>query len=270
MKRQLERLKGKRLVTGDPNLMTKDEICINATPNGGVEVKEIGTDGKIKDLAGSGDNGGGNNEEEHWIGVQFGNEDMGVIPVPICAINATELGREIGSIYINKGIGAIANSYTAGDGYSAFGGLLTYGDMVTPYYSHAIGKDRYYQLFCVNIKSQERIIYNNSQGGTQHVPIAPNYILGDFGDYTLEEIEDKILESKLFANYARNERIVAILSVIGLLVSYTGSDEWYGYTPIDEYLANAGIDMFTTLEIVYPNKDEMLEFAKQQVINYKG
>lgn len=33
--------------------MTKDEICINATPNG-VEVKEIGTDGKIKDLAGSG------------------------------------------------------------------------------------------------------------------------------------------------------------------------------------------------------------------------
>lgn len=56
MKRQLDRLKGKRLVTGDPNLMTKDEICINATPNG-VEVKEIGTDGKIKDLAGSGGEG---------------------------------------------------------------------------------------------------------------------------------------------------------------------------------------------------------------------
>lgn len=58
MKRQLDRLKGKRLVTGDPNLMTKDEICINATPNG-VEVKEIGIDGKIKDLAGSGESGGG-------------------------------------------------------------------------------------------------------------------------------------------------------------------------------------------------------------------
>ena len=52
MKRRLNTLKGKKLVTGDPNLMTKDEICINATPNG-VEVKEIGTDGKIKDLAGS-------------------------------------------------------------------------------------------------------------------------------------------------------------------------------------------------------------------------
>lgn len=50
MKRQLDRLKGKRLVTGDPNLMTKDEICINATSNG-VEVKEIGTDGSIKDIA---------------------------------------------------------------------------------------------------------------------------------------------------------------------------------------------------------------------------
>lgn len=63
MKRQLDRLKGKRLVTGDPNLMTKDEICINATPNG-VEVKEIGVDGKIKDLAGSGGGdvpSGGNN-----------------------------------------------------------------------------------------------------------------------------------------------------------------------------------------------------------------
>lgn len=56
MKRQLDRLKGKRLVTGNPNLMTKNEIYINTTPNG-VEVKEIGIDGKIKDLAGS---GGGN------------------------------------------------------------------------------------------------------------------------------------------------------------------------------------------------------------------
>lgn len=54
MKRQLERLKGKRLVTGDANLMTKNEICINTTSDGGVEVKEIGTDGKIKDLTSSG------------------------------------------------------------------------------------------------------------------------------------------------------------------------------------------------------------------------
>lgn len=60
MKRQLDRLKGKRLVTGDPNLMTKDEICINATPNG-VEVKEIGTDGSIKDIA-SGGSGSSSND----------------------------------------------------------------------------------------------------------------------------------------------------------------------------------------------------------------
>lgn len=52
MKRQLERLKGKRLVTGDPNLMTKNEICINETHNG-VEVKERSSDGSIKELAGS-------------------------------------------------------------------------------------------------------------------------------------------------------------------------------------------------------------------------
>lgn len=63
MKRQLDRLKGKRLVTGDPNLMTKDEICINATPNG-VEVKEIGIDGSIKDIASGG--GGGDSEEKEW------------------------------------------------------------------------------------------------------------------------------------------------------------------------------------------------------------
>lgn len=68
MKRQLERLKGKRLVTGDPNLMTKDEICINATPNG-VEVKEIGADGKIKDLAGSGDNASGSNKNVKYYGI---------------------------------------------------------------------------------------------------------------------------------------------------------------------------------------------------------
>lgn len=64
MKRQLDRLKGKRLVTGDPNLMTKDEICINATPNG-VEVKEIGIDGKIKDLAGSGESNGNSSIQDN-------------------------------------------------------------------------------------------------------------------------------------------------------------------------------------------------------------
>lgn len=63
MKRQLERLKGKRLVTGDSNLMTRDEICINETPNG-VEVKEIGKDGKIKNLAGS--DGGGEIKEHYY------------------------------------------------------------------------------------------------------------------------------------------------------------------------------------------------------------
>ena len=71
MKRRLNTLKGKKLVTGDPNLMTKDEICINATPNG-VEVKEIGTDGKIKDLAGSGDNGSSNKNVKYYgIGSYF-------------------------------------------------------------------------------------------------------------------------------------------------------------------------------------------------------
>ena len=65
MKRRLNTLKGKKLVTGDPNLMTKDEICINATPNG-IEVKEIGTDGKIKDLAGSSNNGGGGGVKEYY------------------------------------------------------------------------------------------------------------------------------------------------------------------------------------------------------------
>lgn len=71
MKKRLNTLKGKRLVTGDANLMTKDEICINATPNG-VSVKEIGTDGKIKDLTGSGDNGGSNKNVKYYgIGVYF-------------------------------------------------------------------------------------------------------------------------------------------------------------------------------------------------------
>lgn len=67
MKRQLERLKGKRLVTGDANLMTKNEICINATPNG-VEVKEIGADGKIKDLANS---GGGSGAKEWYYSIDM-------------------------------------------------------------------------------------------------------------------------------------------------------------------------------------------------------
>ena len=72
MKRQLDRLKGKRLVTGDPNLMTKDEICINATPNG-VEVKEIGTDGSIKDIANGGGGGGDSIFSEAYI--KFKKED---------------------------------------------------------------------------------------------------------------------------------------------------------------------------------------------------
>ena len=79
MKRQLDRLKGKRLVTGDPNLMTKNEICINATPNG-VEVKEIGVDGKIKDLAGS-SGSSSNDEEEFFIFLQVLPQNVAVSPL---------------------------------------------------------------------------------------------------------------------------------------------------------------------------------------------
>lgn len=214
--------------------------------------------------------GSGDNEEEHWIGVQFGTEDMGIYPIPLCPINWTELGREIGSIYINKGIGFIGENNSLGNGYSAFGGLLTYSDIVTPYRSYSIDNYNYYELVCVNIKQQERIIYKNSNGAAQDTPICPNYNFGDYGEYTLEDIENKIIESNLFTNHSKSERIIAIMSVIGFLVLMTKCDAWYGHNPIDEYLANAGVDMFTTLEIVYPNKDEMLEFVKQTIIDYKG
>ena len=224
----------------------------------------------VDNSSSGGGSSSGDNEEEHWIGIQFGTADMEVCHVPMCFINVTELGREIGSIYINKGIGVITENRTPGNGYSAFGGLLTYGDIITSYRSYARGEDQYYQLISVNIKSQERIIYVNNQGNPQYVPNAPNYNLGDYRDYTLEEIENKILESKLFTNYTKNERIISILSVIGLLVTFTENEEWSPHTPIDEYLTNAGVDMFTTLEIVYPNKDEMLELVKQSIIDYKG
>jgi hypothetical protein len=86
MKRRLNTLKGKKLVTGDPNLMTKDEICINETPNG-VEVKEIGTDGKIKDLANS---GGGNSKEYDDLNTYLYYDDriisMDGMEFPLCGI----------------------------------------------------------------------------------------------------------------------------------------------------------------------------------------
>lgn len=77
MKRQLDRLKGKRLVTGDVNLMTKDEICINTTPNG-VEVKEIGPDGEIKDLAGGSNSSSGEsvNEDIEFIYIKLNGIDF--------------------------------------------------------------------------------------------------------------------------------------------------------------------------------------------------
>lgn len=89
MKRQLDRLKGKRLVTGDPNLMTKDEICINATSNG-VEVKEIGSDGEIKDLSSGGDSSS--------------NENTGQIEyLYICfSMTATNLTRDIMLTYLGN------------------------------------------------------------------------------------------------------------------------------------------------------------------------
>lgn len=89
MKRQLERLKGKRLVTGDPNLMIKNEICINETHNG-VEVKEIGTDGKIKDLA-----DGGSNKEYDDLHTYLYYDDRIVslmgMELPLCSILANML-----------------------------------------------------------------------------------------------------------------------------------------------------------------------------------
>lgn len=253
MKRKIGTIYNKPIIEGDINLKGPNEI-------------------HKSELCGSNsEEGGGNSEEEHWIGIQFGNADMGINPIPLCPINWTELGREIGCLHINKGIGVIAEGNTSGNGYSAFGGLLTYGDIISSYDSyHSIDGYNYYELVCVNIKQQERIIYKNSNGAVQDTPICPNYNFGAYGKYTLQDIENKILESKLFSNHSKSERIVAIMSVIGFLIMRTKCDEWYGDIPIDEYLTNAGVDMFTTLEIVYPNKDEMLNIVKDTIINFKG
>ena len=96
MKRRLNTLKGKRLVTGDSNLMTKDEICINTTPNG-VEVKEIGTDGKIKDLAGSSNNGGGGGDNITTI-QQFLNKYKNLHVVYEIASGSGSISKYYGSI----------------------------------------------------------------------------------------------------------------------------------------------------------------------------
>lgn len=250
MKRKIGEIYNKPIIEGDINLKGPNEI-------------------HKSELCGSNsEEGGGNSEEEHWIGIRFGNEDMGINPFPAAVFNFTEVGRILGNIYINKGIGIITEHVSYGYGSIAHGGLLTYGDMMIPF-KNASGVT-YYQLSCVNIKKEERLIYTNADGAMQHdTPYGVDY---NFGDKlpTLEEVENKILESKLFTNYSRNERIVAILSVMGLLVASTGNAEWGGDTPIDEYLTNMGIDTFTTLEIVYPNKDEMLNTVKDIIINFKG
>lgn len=87
MKKQLKRLKGKRLVTGDANLITKDEILINTTSDGEVYVKEIGTDGKIKDLS----SGGGGKEYDDLHTYLYYDDrivSIGGVEMPLCALIA--------------------------------------------------------------------------------------------------------------------------------------------------------------------------------------
>lgn len=111
MKRQLERLKGKRLVTGNPNLMTRDEICINTTSDGGVEVKEIGTDGKIKDLANS---GGGSSKEPDDLNTYLYYDDriisMNGMEFPLCSIIMSVLSNMLTYFYNSNIIIKINNT----------------------------------------------------------------------------------------------------------------------------------------------------------------
>ena len=113
MKRRLNTLKGKRLVTGDTNLMTKDEICINATPNG-VEVKEIGTDGKIKDLAGN-QQEQTSDDAEYYEYIRFKISDDYVLDMyQFCAMNLYNLEtKESGSVisYIFKCLDEVIVAY---------------------------------------------------------------------------------------------------------------------------------------------------------------
>ena len=125
MKRQLERLKGKRLVTGDINLMKKDEICINETPNG-VEVKEIGKDGKIKDLAGS-DSGGG--IKEYYYEFVY-NPDIVVDELLILFII-----KEIVCDY-NDGVSYKVNKLTG-----SYGGFVTLEEQINEYCKYIITLD---------------------------------------------------------------------------------------------------------------------------------
>lgn len=52
MKRKIDTIKGKRLVMGGTNTLTKNEILVIETPDG-IELKERDSDGKVKQLSGS-------------------------------------------------------------------------------------------------------------------------------------------------------------------------------------------------------------------------
>lgn len=274
MKRQLDRLKGKRLVTGDPNLMTKDEICINATPNG-VEVKEIGTDGKIKDLAGSGGGSSDNKDEGQWYKTYFkafnpetGKEEIAYISLLVDTQNL--------SMIFDRSVATITADGGSGNGYATF-----YGDI--PFDLSYRPKKLYNDfLFMYNIglrlnKYNYDIIDCGSGAPMTYLCTQSQY------EYNIDGLISewsKNYERKYSDKYLQYLHIIIILSTICLVSMENDLEEAYNnhhyisaFDVMDK-LKNVPnstemITMYNDWVFIEPTtKEELLQIAKERVENY--
>lgn len=270
MKRKLNTLKGKRLVTGDSNLMTKDEICINATPNG-VEVKEIGTDGKIKDLTGSGNSNGSSSEEpsEKWVSFYALGEPEHIAHLP------TKLGAMIISEVCDMAIGYALVPYSSGNGFACSGGTMNINEINNTRPAPSPYKSKPFNITALKIRDDINTnkFIDRKEGTPQQ-----NYD-GGLGRY-LEAINTMLLDHGLWTNYPYQERVILTMFAYGVIVMMSGVDEqeFLSYTSFkklfEDTLDMLGLssinDLESAIQLTYLNKQEELNRVLDIVNNYEG
>lgn len=278
MKRQLERLKGKRLVTGDPNLMTKDEICINATPNGGVEVKEIGTDGKIKDLVGSGDNGGGNSSgevKERWVSIDISTVNPDLDFKELTVYYPTKLGYRVLNELCDMFIGLAAIQYSSGNGYAISGGTMNIGELnnirkgVTDY------ADKQFVVRALKFRE-----VNNSNKFIDIAAGAPQHTYeGGLGNLDTLSLYPILLNHNFWKDKNKEERLFLTVFAYSVVMEMKQVDEdvllkdlYNNNITIEDLFVQNGIteEFINMFPLIYINKEEELNKVIEYINNYDG
>jgi hypothetical protein len=256
MKKKIGEIYNKPIVTGDKNLVTKNEIH-ESTLNGG-----SGASGEAK---------------ERWVSIDISAINPGPLEFKDFSIyEPTELGHRILNELCDMFIGWAAIPYTSGNGYSISGGTMNVGELNNKR-KGVDSEGREDKSFRVRAFKFREVSNSNKfidiVGGLPQHPYE-----GGLGNLDTLAWYPILLNHSFWNDKNEEERLFLTIILYNTLVLMLGLNEdtiindlyTNNITIEDLFIQNNMTEVANALKLIYVNKEEELNKTIEYMTNYNG